>query len=82
MNLYGLYRGICVTSADPEALMRVRVQVPQVTGEQSTEWALPCVPPGVTATRLPRPGEGVWVMFEAGDVTKPVWVGVWKRSTA
>jgi hypothetical protein len=26
--------------------------------------------------RTPNPGEIVWVMFEAGDITKPVWMGV------
>jgi hypothetical protein len=25
---------------------------------------------------LPVPGQVVWVMFEAGDMLKPVWIGV------
>lgn len=28
--------------------------------------------------RTPRPGQGVWIMFEAGDIQKPVWMGVWQ----
>jgi hypothetical protein len=28
--------------------------------------------------KVPRPGQGVWVMFEAGDIEKPVWLGVWQ----
>lgn len=23
----------------------------------------------------PKPGEGVWIMFEGGDITKPIWIG-------
>jgi len=26
---------------------------------------------------LPRLGDGVWVMFERGEPTKPVWIGFW-----
>jgi hypothetical protein len=26
---------------------------------------------------VPRIGDAVWVMFEGGDPTKPVWMGVW-----
>ena len=30
-------------------------------------------------TQVPRPGiEGVWVMFEEGDVEHPVWIGTYK----
>lgn len=25
---------------------------------------------------VPSPGQAVWIMFEAGDTTKPVWIGV------
>lgn len=27
--------------------------------------------------RVPAVGERVWVMFENGDLTYPVWLGVW-----
>jgi hypothetical protein len=26
----------------------------------------------------PLPGQGVWIAFEAGDIEKPLWLGVWK----
>lgn len=39
--------------------------------------------PGVPATpehsphvRVPKAGDGVWVMFEAGDPDLPVWLGI------
>jgi hypothetical protein len=28
----------------------------------------------------PAVGDSVWVMFEAGDVNVPVWMGVWKTN--
>lgn len=34
-----------------------------------------------TATKaVPAIGEPTWVMFESGDVNKPVWMGVWKTN--
>lgn len=92
---FGLYRGIVTTNADPEKRLRVKLQVPQLLGEQETDWAWPCVPPGWKSGLLathsdpdgshphtllqaaPTPGQGVWVMFEAGEITKPVWIGTW-----
>jgi hypothetical protein len=41
---YGVYRGICKDIADPEELYRIRVEVPQVLGEQISDWAWPCSP--------------------------------------
>ena len=29
---------------------------------------------------LPTPGDGVWLMFERGKTTKPVWIGFWFNS--
>lgn len=68
----GLYRGVVKDNADPQSLMRVLVQVPEVLGTEKS-WALPCIPVG--ASVVPAIGDGVWVMFEAGDPTKPVYVG-------
>lgn len=28
--------------------------------------------------QTPSPGQGVWIMFEAGDTQKPLWLGVWQ----
>lgn len=120
-RFYGLYRGICVNDKDPEKVGRVTLKVPQLFGEQVTDWAWPCVPPGwknglvmphanhvftddtgtggatetLTHTNnvlpvgadpgghvqhqlAPKPGEGVWVMFEAGNPEYPVWLGVFR----
>ncbi len=74
---FGVYRGIVTDNGDPTSRGRLRVRVPAVLGELET-WAMPCVPyagQGVGFYSLPEPDTGVWVMFEAGDPSYPVWTG-------
>lgn len=40
-KFFGIYRGVIVDSEDPEGYGRVRLKVPQVTGESVTDWAWP-----------------------------------------
>ena len=40
-KFFGVYPGKCVDSSDPKGKGRVRLQVPQVTGQAVTEWAFP-----------------------------------------
>jgi hypothetical protein len=43
-----------------------------------TGWAMPCAPvAGIKAGffSVPMRGSGVWIEFEAGHVSKPIWVG-------
>jgi uncharacterized protein involved in type VI secretion and phage assembly len=45
-----------------------------------TGWALPSLPyagKGSGFFRVPPPGAGVWIEFEAGDVSRPIWTGCW-----
>lgn len=35
-------------------------------------------PGGHVLIRTPKVGDPVWVMFEAGDARRPVWLGTWK----
>jgi hypothetical protein len=44
MRFYGIYRGICIDNDDPDKLNRITLQVPQLLGQQVTNWALPCTP--------------------------------------
>jgi uncharacterized protein involved in type VI secretion and phage assembly len=77
---YGKYRGI-VAEVDA-ATCRIKATVPAVLGDVSTGWCLPCVPyagRGVGIVFLPEPGSGVWIEFEGGDVSFPVWVGGYWR---
>lgn len=51
-KFYGIYRGVVLDRSDPEGRYRLRVKVPQVTGEASTGWVWPCLP--VTFYEEPR----------------------------
>lgn len=79
---FGKYRGLVVGTTDTEMRGRLQVQVPAVLGSASL-WAEPCVPyagDGVGFLMLPEPGTGVWVEFEGGDPSYPIWVGCfWGR---
>ncbi|WP_242103092.1 phage baseplate assembly protein V [Lysobacter sp. M2-1] len=80
MPHYGKYRGTVRDNADPLQQARLLVAVPAVNGA-STAWALPCLPPGVSAT-LPAIDSAVWVEFESGDLTHPIWCGVYWTDSA
>ena len=74
---FGKYRGVVTDNADPTARGRLRVRTPAVLGDVEL-WAMPCVPyagAGVGFYSLPEVGAGVWVEFEAGDPSYPVWTG-------
>ena len=74
---FGKYRGTVSDNADPTSRGRLKVRVPAVLGEAEV-WAMPCVPyagDGVGFYALPEPGTGVWVEFEAGDPSYPIWSG-------
>ncbi len=76
-RFYGKYRGTVAENRDPTARGRLQVVVPAVMGEEPI-WALPCAPyagDGVGFFALPEAGTGVWVEFEAGDPSYPIWVG-------
>jgi hypothetical protein len=73
-RFFGTYRGIVVDNTDPLNRNRLQLKVPQIFGDLSTEWAWPVVPSGVSLV-TPAVGEGVWVQFEGGDASFPIWVG-------
>jgi hypothetical protein len=71
MANYGIYRGTVMNTADPMMKGRLQINVPsQALG---ASWAEPCRDYQSTAT--PPIGTLVWVMFEGGDPTRPVWMG-------
>ncbi len=76
-HFFGKYRGTVVSNTDATGRGRLEVTVPAVFGAESVI-AMPCVPyagNGVGLHLLPEPGTGVWVEFEAGDPSYPVWCG-------
>lgn len=78
---YGKYRGT-VTVVDADTL-RLKAKVPAVLGDTETGWCVACVPyagPGVGFAFLPEAGSNVWIEFEGGDVSYPIWVGCYWQS--
>ncbi len=76
----GLYRGTVTINTDPEFRGRLLLMIPDVAAFIPSTWVEPCSPlsgpPGPMGVYMvPPPGAGVWVMFEHGDVDKPVWIG-------
>jgi uncharacterized protein involved in type VI secretion and phage assembly len=77
---YGKYRGIVTNNQDPKALGRLKARVPEVLGGEEIGWALPVAPfagNGIGSFTVPPPDSGVWIEFETGDVSRPIWSGCW-----
>ena len=76
---YGKYRGFVADNADPEQRGRLRLKVPSVLGDSVTGWALPCLPFGGLKDQglflVPEVDAQVWVEFEEGEVSQPLWTG-------
>lgn len=80
IHFYGKYRGIVTDNNDPLQLGRVKAHVPEVLANVDSGWALPCAPyagNGSGQFTIPEPGTGVWIEFEAGDPSRPIWSGCW-----
>ncbi len=79
-RFYGKYRGVVTDNEDPNSQGRIKATVPEVLGDVETGWALPCAPyagDGIGVYSVPPPDSGVWIEFEAGDVSRPIWSGCW-----
>ena len=70
----GIYRGVVHSTKDPLNQGRIKARVPQLFGQNVTVWAWPV---GLAATdnELPAVGQGVWIAFESGDPSFPIWLG-------
>lgn len=79
---FGKYRGLVRDVEDPENLGRITASVPEVYGGNGNDspWAMPSVPfagQNHGLVTLPEVGDGVWIEFEAGDISRPIWTGCW-----
>ncbi len=79
-RFYGKYRG--TVSEIHAKTLRIKAIVPAVLGDTPTDWCLPCVPyagPQVGLFLTPPKGAAVWIEFEGGDVSVPIWSGcLWR----
>ena len=77
-RLYEAVIGIVVDNKDPDQLGRVKVRFPTLPIEDTSWWAPVCAP-GAGFDRgwwfLPEIDDEVLVMFEHGDVERPVVIG-------
>jgi hypothetical protein len=73
-RFFGVYRGTVTDSKDPSNKRRITAQVPQIFGSESTDWAWPA-DSSTTFISPPKVGQGVWIMFEGGDPSFPMWIG-------
>jgi phage baseplate assembly protein gpV len=83
---YGKYRGTVTDNQDPDNLGRVKANVPRVLGDHDTGWALPAFIYGGASEQgffaVPDVGAGVWIEFEGGDLSYPIWTGTWYTTGA
>ncbi|HEY9102447.1 phage baseplate assembly protein V [Chitinimonas sp.] len=77
----GKYRGVVLINVDPERRARLVCMVPDVLGAVPSSWCEACAPlagptgPPMGAYLVPPIGAGVWVEFEQGDPSFPIWTG-------
>lgn len=84
-SYYGKYRGFVIDNQDKEKLGRLRLIVPSALGDTETCWALPCLPFGGLADQgffaVPEVDAQVWVEFEEGNLSLPIWTGTFWQQT-
>ncbi|MFJ9804326.1 phage baseplate assembly protein V [Streptomyces wuyuanensis] len=76
----GKFRGRVADNDDPLRIGRITAYVPDVLGDEASTWAMPCFPftgAGAGQYAIPSEGAGVWIEFEQGDPSFPVWTGCW-----
>jgi hypothetical protein len=78
---WGKYRGTVDRVIDDDPPGQIVAKVPSVYGDSVTSPpALPALPFAGDShglVMLPEPGDGVWIEFEDGNPSSPVWTGFW-----
>lgn len=75
---YGLYRAKVVERDDERQRGRIKVQIPNITGDGKSQYCEACMNTAYHRggdLAVPKLNDTVWIMFEEGDVNKPVYVG-------
>lgn len=78
---YSVYKGIVTDNADPQDQGRIKVRLPELGRDDPLElFAYPISPfagPGFGIFFPPEVDARVWVMFEGGNPTLPLYLGGW-----
>jgi len=75
---YSSYRGVVADNNDPDSICRLKLIVPEVTGNDPYDYWAPAK--GVYSGKdrgmqiIPDIGDIVWVEFEHGDPEHPIWM--------
>ena len=75
---YGKFRGVVSHNTDPSQRGRIRANVQGLFDKEPCGWAMPSVPyagNGVGFLMLPPVKASVWIEFEQGDPSRPIWTG-------
>lgn len=83
---FGKYRAFVTDNQDPDGLGRVKMTIPSVLGEASSDWALPSMAYGggsqFGVLWVPPVGAQVLAEFLEGDPSAPLWAGTFWRQSA
>lgn len=70
---HAFYQAVVVDNADPLRRGRVRLVIPQVSGSSRTGWAEPA-DPHLARTHRVKNGTMVWMFFDGGSRSHPVYL--------
>jgi hypothetical protein len=82
-RFWGKYRATVQQVLTGQDLGKLVVSAPDIYGVSSSPPVWPCVPfagPKHGFFSLPEQGDGVWIEFEGGDPSQPIWTGGWWAS--
>ena len=77
-KFFGQYRGVVVDNKDPEGHRRIKVKIPQLNDVDVTNYVWPQEVSSVRS-EVPDIGDGVWIIFEGGDPSYPIWCGTFGK---
>ena len=79
-KFWGKYRATVLEALTGDDLGKLVVSAPDVFGTAPSPTVWPCVPfagPSHGFFSIPEVGDGVWIEFEGGNPSQPIWTGCW-----
>lgn len=73
---YGKYRAKVVKIDNGNK--KIKVKCEDIYGDYESPWCTPCIPFNHAELKAyPKVGSKVWIEFEGGQISKPIWCGTW-----